>query len=107
MQSRLDKLLNLFESDPNDPFIRYGIALEYKAADNLQSAIRWFEELRNLNSAYVPTYYMLAECYRLLDQFHEAETVYRAGITAAQEAGDTHALSELHAALEELQDELP
>ncbi|MCS6808167.1 MAG: tetratricopeptide repeat protein [Bacteroidota bacterium] len=102
MQSRLEQLFELHREDPNDPFIRYAIALEYQSRQDYAQALAWYEELRRIAPDYVPTYYMLASVYRALHQLDAARAIYYHGIDAARQAGDTHALSELSAALEEL-----
>ncbi len=103
--SRLEKLLALYNDDPNDTFVRYGIALEYSALKENAVALEWFEGLRHDAPDYVPTYYMLAGVYRALDKPEEARTVYQEGLRVARAVGDTHTFSELSAALEELDDE--
>lgn len=104
--NRLEQLLTLYEDDKTDPFVRYGIALEYNARQQYDEAIAWFEALRNDAPDYVPTYYMLAGVYRAVGRTNDAHAVYRAGLAAAQQADDRHAFAELSAALEELEDEM-
>jgi len=103
--TRLEKLLELYETDKTDPFVRYGIALEYNALQEYDNALQWFEELRRTEPDYVPTYYMLAGVYRALERYAEAVEIYKQGMSAARKAGDSHAFAELQAALEELEDE--
>jgi tetratricopeptide (TPR) repeat protein len=104
--TRLENLLALYEEDNNDAFVRYGIALEYNALKDYNTAITWFEALRTNVPDYVPTYYMLAGVYRAMGKLHDAKAVYEEGLQAAQRAGDSHAFAELSAALEELEEEL-
>jgi Tfp pilus assembly protein PilF len=106
MMNRLEQLLALYEDDKTDPFVRYGIALEYNARQQYNEAIAWFEALRNEMPDYVPTYYMLAGVYRTVGNDDAAHAVYRAGLAAAKQAGDHHAFAELSAALEELEDDM-
>ena len=105
MTNRLEQLLELHHEEPHDAFTRYAIALEYNARKDYTQAIEWFERLRADEPEYVPTYYMLAGVYRALDQAAKAQEIYNAGLQAAKKAGDTHALAELSAALEELEEE--
>jgi tetratricopeptide (TPR) repeat protein len=100
--NRLAQLLELYDDDPHDAFIQYGIALEYNSRKEYPHAIEWFECLRALQPDYVPTYYMLAGVYRAVNEPQKAEEIYRAGQTAAKKMSDHHAFAELSAALEEL-----
>lgn len=106
MNNRLKQLLDIYRDEPDDAFTRYAIALEYNARKEYQAAQDWFERLRADEPEYVPTYYMLAGVYRATDEPQKALEIYRAGLQAAKKAGDAHALSELAAALEELEEEL-
>lgn len=102
MQNRLEHLLNLYHDEPHDCFTRYAIALEYKSHNEINLAIQWLEQLRTDSPDYVPTYYMLTELYLHQQNQQQAENVCRNGLSAAKEAGDHHAYSELMALLEEM-----
>ena len=103
--TRLEKLQQLLETDPTDSFTRYCIGLEYRGIKDYPTAIRSLEELRTSDPAYLPLYYQLADCYRQTGNKLAAETIYRQGITVAKAANDLHTLSELQAALEEMEEE--
>ncbi len=105
MMSRLQKLLELYEKDPSDAFIRYGIALEYSSLQQHDSAAEWFERLRSDTPDYLPTYYMLGGLYAKLGKPNMARTIYEEGISTAQRANDMHTLSEIRAAIDELDEE--
>ena len=104
--SRLEKLQQFLELDPNDSFTKYAIALEYASMKDYPKAIESFESLRTEDPTYVATYYMLADTYRAAGKPDEAIDVYRSGIAAAKAAKDLHTVSELQAAWDELEDEL-
>jgi predicted Zn-dependent protease len=103
--SRLEKLQEFLKADPNDSFTRYGIALEYRSMKDFTTAIRTLEELRTMDPKYLPLYYQLADCYRQAGDKTSAHKTYHEGIAVARSANDTHTLSELQAALEEMNDE--
>ena len=102
--SRLDKLQDLLQIDPNDSFTRYAIGLELAKAGNFFEAIRTLEDLRERDPEYVPTYYMLAGYYRHTGDIESAKLIYNEGIAMAKKANDRHALSELQSALDELEE---
>ncbi len=103
--SRLEKLKEFLAADPADAFTKYAIGLEYMSLKDYPAAIAAFEELRTADPAYIPTYYQLAESYRIAERLTDAMTICRAGITAARSAGDLHAASELQALLDDIEEE--
>ena len=100
--TRLEKLQEFLKTDPNDSFTRYAIGLEYRAVKDYHSAITSLDALRHNDPKYVATYYMLADCYRFVDENAKAIECYKQGIAVARAAGDTHSMSELQAAMDEL-----
>lgn len=104
MTPRLQKLLEFHEKDPSDAFVQYGIALEYASVQQDDQALVWFEKLRSKHPDYLPTYYMLGELYQRLDAPDKARAVYEEGIQLARKTGDMHTLSELRAALDDIEE---
>ena len=102
--TRLEKLQQFLAADPTDSFTRYAIGLEHAKEGKIDEAIQALEELRGRDPNYVPTYYMLGEYYRELNNTSKAEATYKEGIAKARTANDLHAASELQAALDELED---
>jgi Tfp pilus assembly protein PilF len=100
--SRINILKGFLESDPNDSFSRYALALEYVKANQHDEAVREFETVKTQDADYVATYYQLGKLYQQLGKLHEAEKTFRTGITAAAKLKDEHTRSELEAALDEL-----
>ncbi len=103
--ARLEQLQALLEQDPRDAFTRYAIGLELAKAGKYDEAIRALEVLREQAPEYVPTYYMLAGYYRKTHDNESAKLIYQEGIVQARKGNDRHAMSELEAALGELEDE--
>lgn len=100
--NRLEVLKNMVAQKPEESFLRYGLAMEYRNAGDLESAVREFRLLMGSHPDYVPAYFHGAQTLERLGRLEEARESYRAGLEAAQRAGDQHALSELRAALEML-----
>ena len=103
--TRLEKLQEFLKVDPADSFTRYAIALEHRSIGDLQSAVENFQALVESDPGYVATYYMLADCYRQQKNKEEALSCYKKGIKEARTANDLHAVSELQAAMDEMNDE--
>lgn len=104
MNKRLLFLENLVKSGSADSFSRYALALEYRREQRAEDAIGVFEELRQLDPAYVPQYLMAGQILLSLGRTAEAKKVFEEGIERAQTARDSHAESELRSALTDLED---
>ena len=96
---RLAALLEFYRDDPDDPFTRFALAQEHRKRGADAEALAFFEGLTRDHPDYVGTYYHLGALYRALGRRADAAAAYRAGLDAAQRAGDAHARAELQAAL--------
>ncbi len=97
--NRLETLKNLVAQNPNDTFLRYGLAMEYRNAGDLEAAMREFESLIATHPDYVAAYFHAGQTLEKLRRYEEAGRVYRTGMEAARRAGDAHAAAELEGAL--------
>tara|TARA_Y100000385_G_C13094018_1_gene640224 strand:- start:2008 stop:2325 length:318 start_codon:yes stop_codon:yes gene_type:complete len=93
--NRLEQLKVMSAEDPNDSFIRFAIAMEYKTDENFEEAISFFEKLKELDAKYIGLYYHLAECYVEMEDEKKALTIYKEGIKLAEDQNDQHAKAEL------------
>lgn len=99
MQStRLAKLLEFLESDPNDPFVLYALATEYNTSNDTEKALDYYLKLVAAHPDYVGTYYHLGKLYQKIGQTDQALDVYQKGMVAARNKKDMHAFSELQGA---------
>lgn len=87
---------------PEDPFPRYGLAMELRARGDLDAAWAQFSELIERFGDYVPTYLMAGKTLLALGRDREARDVLQRGATVAGRRGDLHARKELESALDEL-----
>jgi tetratricopeptide (TPR) repeat protein len=95
---RLGMLEKLVVAKPDDPFPRYGLAMEYKKLGRHDEAVRAFEDLTRIHPSYVPAYLMFGNLLEALGRREQAGEVYGRGVAAARAAGNDHALGELQAA---------
>lgn len=102
---RLAYLLQLHKDQPDDPFLVYGIALEYKKADSSQ-AEAYFDLLLNTFPDYLPTYYQAAEYYAEKGSHEEALEIYDKGIHLAASLNEMKTLAELKNAKQNLEIDL-
>jgi hypothetical protein len=99
---RVATFKSFISRSPNDPFPRYGLAMEYKARGEHTLAWQQFEELIANFADYVPTYLMAAKTLLTLGEEPKARDVLTRGIDVAGRRGDQHARKELESALDEL-----
>ena len=104
MPSRIDALRQFTLAQPNDPFPRYGLAMELKNLGQLEEARTEFEELERRHPDYVPQYLMHAQLLAQMERKAEARACLERGMPAAKKKGDAHAFGEMEAALEQLDD---
>jgi tetratricopeptide (TPR) repeat protein len=97
--SILKNLLKTYENDKSNPFLPYGIAIEYRNAENFEKALEFFKIVKSDFPDYVPNYFHLGQAYESLDLIEDAKKAYEIGIEVAGKAGNSHALSELQGAL--------
>jgi len=100
--TRLEQLLHFLEQEPNDPFLIYAIATEYKSMNELEKALTTFQSLMENHPEYVPTYYHLGKTLEALNRNEEAIEVYEKGIAVAMKMKDQHSARELREALQQL-----
>jgi predicted Zn-dependent protease len=96
---RLEQLLELLKADPNDSFVRYGVAMELAKAGRLEESLAEFRELLKRDPDYVAGYFMAGRTCEQNADNEAAKNFYRDGIATANRVGDTHAAGEISAAL--------
>ncbi|HXM98046.1 MAG TPA: hypothetical protein VN982_06180 [Candidatus Dormibacteraeota bacterium] len=101
-KTRRQVLEEFVEKKPDDPFSRYGLALECMNSGDSAAADTHFRALLERNSDYVPAYLMFAQMLARESRSAEAKQVLSKGIVAAMKMGDQHARSELEGLLSEL-----
>lgn len=90
----------MLEKTPDDTFLLYGIALEHKKLNELPKAVELLRRVIELDKGYCYAYHQQGLTYEAMGDIDSAKHSYRAGIQAAQDKGDSHAASEIAAALE-------
>jgi Tfp pilus assembly protein PilF len=96
---RMQQLQKMLERTSNDPFLLYGIALEYKKAKDPRHALEFLEKTLTVDPGYCYAYYQRGQLQEELGEIELARKAYMEGIEAAGRKGDAHARSELEGAL--------
>jgi len=92
----------MLERDPNDTFLIYGIALEYKKLGDAKQAIEYLDRVIAADAGYCYAYHQKGLVHESTGDVEAAKSAYRAGVAAATKKGDEHARSEIQAALDML-----
>jgi tetratricopeptide (TPR) repeat protein len=102
--SRIEQLQSFIEQTPQDPFPRYGLAIELKNTGRLEEAERTFAVLIEKFPDYTAAYLHAGGVLAMLGRKKDAADLYRKGVEACKRKHDAHAQGELEAALAELGD---
>lgn len=98
--SRLEQLEAFLKNEPNDPFILYAIATEYRNHDP-KKAREYYDILLTHHPEYLATYYHAALLFIELNEDALAEETFKKGIALAQKQGNSLSLRELQNAYNE------
>ncbi len=101
-KSRRQQIQEMLAEDPSDPFLRYGLAMDYAGSGEHAEAARCFLDLLRDSPDYVAGYLQAAKVLHQLGRDDEARDVARAGAAAARKKGDEHAAGELEFFLDDL-----
>jgi len=102
MTDRIAMLKEFLNGNPNDVFTRYGLAMEYSKAGNIETALSEFNALLKIDPDYAAGYFMAAQMLDKQGRGAEAKTFLQNGIAAASRTGNQHAKSEMQAMLDML-----
>lgn len=103
--SRREKIEALLASEPQDQFLRYGLAVEYDNEQRPEDALRVFAGLTADVVPHVASFFRGAQLLVRLDRIDEARDWLRRGIDEARRQRESHAageMAELLASLGEL-----
>ena len=100
---RMQQIRALLADDPADPFLRYGLAMEYVSQGDDAIAAGHFRDLLAATPDYVPAYLMLGQTLVRLGDDDRAKDTLRSGVAAAAKVGNEHAQGEMQALLDSLE----
>lgn len=93
--SRREKIQAMLADDPQDTFLRYSLAMEYRSEGDHEESLRGLGELTKDAPPYVPAFFMAAQQLVDLNRVDEARTMLRDGIDQARDQGNSHAAAEM------------
>lgn len=96
-------LNDVLAQNPEDAFARYGLAMEFSKAGEVEKAMEEFAKLLAVHPDYAAGYFMAAQTLARADRSEEAKKMLSDGIVAATRTGNSHARSEMEAMLAEFE----
>lgn len=95
MATRRERLQALLQESPQDPFLRYGLAIEWAKEGDIERGLAGLRELMQETPPYVPAFFRAGQQYCELERIEEARSALRDGIEAARAQGNHHAAGEM------------
>ncbi len=102
--SRKEQLMQMLETEPNDVFLNYALAMEFMSVSNFEAGKLQLEKTLGLNETYLPCFYQLGQLSEKLASFDEAIAYYKKGLEVAKIQNNTKAMGEINEALWMLED---
>jgi tetratricopeptide (TPR) repeat protein len=102
-KTRREQIEEMLADEPNDPELRYMLAMEHVSAGDDAGAVRCFEELLRIEPAYPPGYHMAGQALLRLGRIEPARELLRRGVEAARRQGNLHAAEEMQGLLMSLE----
>ena len=99
---RMDQIEALLADDPNDSFLRYGLAMEHASIGQEETAAQLLLALI-AETPYVPGFLQAGQILNRLNRIEEGCEVLRKGIAAAKQQGDSHAEGEMSGLLSSME----
>lgn len=100
--SRLASIQAMLEDEPDDPELRYMLAMEHASLGDDESAVAAFQDLIARSPDYPPAYLMAGQTLQRLGRISEAKALLTLGIPAATRVGNVHAAGEMQGLLDTL-----
>ena len=94
-KSRKQQIQALLADDPQDQFLRYGLAMELQKEEAYAESEKLFRGLMHDNTPYVPAFFMLAQQLVRDDRGDDAKPVLEQGIRQAELQSNQHAAMEM------------
>jgi len=95
MSSRREKIEAMLKLEPQDQFLRYGLAGEYDSEERYDESLALFQGLMQDSPPHVPSFLRGAQLLVKLDRIADARAVLRDGIEIARQQGEMHAAGEM------------
>lgn len=103
-QARIDKLLDMLKSEPEDLFLNYALGIEYLTVSRFTESEVQFKKVLTLDVNYIAAYYQLGKLLEAQTKTQEALEHYHSGLEKAKLKKDNKAINEFGEAIFMLED---
>jgi predicted Zn-dependent protease len=93
--SRREKIEALLKDEPQDQFLRYGLAVELDNEGRMDESLAIFRSLMRDQPPHVASYFRGAQLLVKLGEIEDGRALLRDGIEIARQQGDLHAAGEM------------
>ena len=100
--NRKNQIEAMLADEPNDPELRYMLAMEHVSLGDDGGAVTHFRHVIDLALNYPPAYHQAGRALQRLNRLTEAREVLEKGIPLALAQGNGHAAGEMQELLENL-----
>jgi hypothetical protein len=102
--ARMAQIEAMLAEDPDDAFLRYGLAMEHASAGDDAACVDVLRDLiaRTAAAPYIPAFLQAGQALVRLDRIPEACEILGRGVVAARAAGDLHAQGEMQGLLDSI-----
>ncbi len=95
LKSRREQIESMLADEPNDPELRYMLAMEHISAGDDAQAVLCLQGLIEVAPNYPPAYHQGGRALQRLNRIAEARALLSQGIPIAQKQGNPHAAGEM------------
>ena len=89
---RMERIEAMLADDPDDAFLRYGLAMEHASAGDDASCAAVLGDLIARDASYIPAYLQAGQALVRLDRIADACDVLKLGLEASARVGTADAL---------------
>ena len=100
--NRLIKLQDMLEESPNDIFLNYALAMEYKGLSQFNKTIEQFNKVLLLDENHVPTLYQLGVLLSDSNENDKAILILEKGLEIAKQQKDHKTANEFRTLIDEI-----
>ena len=93
--SRLESIQQMLVDEPDDLFLRYALAMEYRKVGQVEESLAAFAPLMDNDPPHVPAFFMAAQLLVGTGQVGQARQFLVNGIRHAGIQGNEHAAAEM------------
>ena len=88
--SRVDQIKKMLESNPQDIFLNFSLAMEYQSAGHLEEALRQYDRTIEFDPQYLAAHVRKGKILLSEKRYDEARSTLQLSLSIAREAADSH-----------------